>query len=66
MLWLSPLLVMIDYLEFYQDDTEEKMNKHLTLVEELMLVKCGIKLKQKVKVLKVKSTILTFKILHFI
>jgi hypothetical protein len=36
MLWLSPLLVMIDYLEIYQDDTEEKMYKQLTLVEELI------------------------------
>ena len=32
--WLTPLLVMIDYLEFYQDETEEEMCKQLTLIEE--------------------------------
>jgi hypothetical protein len=25
---------MIDYLEFYQDETEEEMSKQLTLLEE--------------------------------
>jgi hypothetical protein len=34
MKWLSPLLVMIDYLEYYQDETEEEMSKQLTLIEE--------------------------------
>jgi hypothetical protein len=32
--WLSPLLVIIDCLEFYQDETEEEMSKQLTLIEE--------------------------------
>ena len=34
MQWLTPLLVLIDYLEYYQDDTEEEMRKQLTLIEE--------------------------------
>jgi hypothetical protein len=32
--WLSPLLVLIDYLESYQDETEEEIIKQLTLIKE--------------------------------
>jgi hypothetical protein len=34
MQWLSPLLVLIDYLECYQDETEEEMSKMLKLLQE--------------------------------
>jgi hypothetical protein len=34
MKWLSPLLVLIDYLEFYQDETELIMIKSVTLIIE--------------------------------
>ena len=34
--WLSPLLVLIDYLESYQDNTEEELRKLLTLLEEII------------------------------
>ena len=34
MQWLTPLLVLSDYLESYQDQTEEEINKQLTLIEE--------------------------------
>ena len=33
---LSPLLVLIDYLEFYQDDTEEGISKHFELILDLI------------------------------
>jgi hypothetical protein len=32
--WLSPLLVLIDYLEFYQDKTEEEISKFITFIKE--------------------------------
>jgi len=34
--WLSPLLVLIDYLESYQDNKEEEIRKLLTLLEEII------------------------------
>jgi hypothetical protein len=37
MQWLSPLLVLSDYLESYQDETEEEMNKYLTLLKETII-----------------------------
>jgi hypothetical protein len=32
--WLSPLLVLSDYLDSYQDETEEEISKLLTLIED--------------------------------
>jgi hypothetical protein len=32
--WLSPLLVLSDYLDSYQDETEEEIRKFLTLIED--------------------------------
>jgi hypothetical protein len=37
MQWLSPLLVLSDYLQSYQDVTEEEIRKYLTLLKETII-----------------------------